>query len=228
MKRGDNRVRIVHVFAAVLCIVVLASGAEAKHKKKKHPTPKPSAGEFDYYVLSLSWSPEHCAEPAGKNDSMQCHSKRHFAFVLHGLWPQFEKGYPQSCSTATLSNAVRDSMLDVMPSTKLVQHEWSKHGTCSGLSPDDYFARARAAFTSLHIPPAYRSPDNAFTSDVAGVEKAFGDANAGLQADGVAVLCQKKFLQEVRVCLTKDLQPRACGSDVKDNCGSEITVRPVK
>src|SRR5262245_38762481 len=96
MKRGATRLRIAHVLAAALWLIASASGAKAKPKKKQHPTHKPAVGKFDYYVRSLSWSPQHCAEPAGKSDTMQCHSKRHFAFVLHGLWPQFEKGYPQS------------------------------------------------------------------------------------------------------------------------------------
>jgi ribonuclease T2 len=119
-------------------------------------------------------------------------------------------------------------MLDVMPSPKLVQHEWSRHGTCSGLSPEDYFARARSAFTSVHIPARYQAPESAFTTDLADVEQSFRAANAALEPEGIAVLCQGRFLREVRVCLTKDLQLRACGHDVKDNCRGEITVRPVK
>jgi len=228
MKRRDSRVRILRVFVAALSLVALASGAEAKHRRKKQTTAKPRAGAFDYYVVALSWSPEHCAEPAGRSDKLQCHSKRRFAFVLHGLWPQFEKGYPQQCSTAPLEPAVRDSMLEVMPSTKLVHHEWSKHGTCSGLSPEGYFARARSAFTSVRIPPTYQSPENAFTTDVSGVEQAFREVNAALQPEGIAVRCRGRFLQEVRVCLTRDLQPRACGQDVKDYCRGESTVRPVR
>lgn len=208
--------------------MLLAVPAHAKHHKKPHKKPTPVAGTFDYYVMSLSWSPEHCAEPAGKGDKLQCASSRKFAFVLHGLWPQFETGYPQSCSNAPLKSETRDGMLDIMPSKQLVQHEWEKHGTCSGLEPDQYFAKARAAFGAVKIPAAYQDPTTAFQTDVGKVEQAFGDTNPDLHSDALAVQCQGKFLQEVRVCLDKDFHPRRCGHDVKDACGNSITVRPVK
>jgi len=218
----------LRVVLSILLVGVLTAPAYAKHKKKPHKTPTPVAGAFDYYVMSLSWSPEHCAEPAGSGDALQCNSARKFGFVLHGLWPQFEKGFPQSCSKVPLSDATRDSMLDIMPSKKLVQHEWEKHGTCSGLTPDAYFAGARTAFTSVKIPALFQDPPNAFSTTVSKVEQGFSDANPAFHSDGIAVLCAGKFLQEVRVCLDKDLHPRACGHDVKDHCKKGITVRPVK
>lgn len=222
-----SKTALVGLLFAALPAVLLAAPAQAKHRKKHHPKPTPVSGTFDYYVLSLSWSPEHCAEPAGNGD-LQCGAERKFAFVLHGLWPQFEKGFPQSCSNVKLSSAIRDSMLDIMPSTKLVEHEWSKHGTCSGLAPDAYFATARQAFTGVKLPAPYQDPPAAFQTNVGEVEQAFAGANPDLDAQKIAVQCKGKFLQEVRVCLDKDLHPRACGHDVKDGCGGQITVRPVK
>ena len=107
------------------------------------------AGRFDYYVLSLSWSPQYCADAPGDRDRRQCGSGRRYAFVLHGLWPQNERGFPQSCAEGgTLPRALVDDMLDVMPSPSLVRHEWATHGTCSGLTADAYFAAARRAFRS--------------------------------------------------------------------------------
>jgi ribonuclease T2 len=209
-------------------LVVLARPAEAKHRKKHHPAQPSTSTAFDYYVLSLSWSPEHCAEPAGHGDTQQCASTRHFAFVLHGLWPQFAAGYPESCSPTSLSSTVRNSMLDIMPSATLVEHEWAKHGTCSGLPPDEYFERARTAFTGIAIPAAYRDPSGAIVTDTGSIKGAFRSANPNLTADDVAVLCKRKFLQEVRVCLDKDLRPRPCGHDVKDDCRSSVVIRPVK
>ncbi|HVM95985.1 MAG TPA: ribonuclease T2 [Candidatus Acidoferrales bacterium] len=215
------------ILVVVLAALFLAGPAEAKHKKKHHKQAS-VPGSFDYYVLSLSWSPEHCAEPAGGSDKTQCKSSRKFAFVLHGLWPQFDSGFPQSCSNVALSDKTRDAMLDIMPSPKLIEHEWSKHGTCSGLAPDAYFANARAAFTSVKIPTSYRDPTTAFQTNVGKVEQDFAGANPDLDSSKIAVLCRGKFLQEVRVCLDKDLHPRSCGDDVNDGCGGAIVVRPVK
>src|SRR5215471_13459772 len=57
-------------------------------------------GEFDYYVLSLSWSPSFCEAAAGRRPDRapreQC-GARPYSFVVHGLWPQFEHGFPERC-----------------------------------------------------------------------------------------------------------------------------------
>jgi ribonuclease T2 len=223
------KTRSIRLLLALSSIVLLAAAAQARHHKKKHQTPTPVAGTFDYYVMSLSWSPEHCATKPHTSDDPQCGLSRRFGFVLHGLWPQYERGYPQSCSTSMqLGNDVVDSMLDIMPSPDLVRHEWAKHGTCSGLSPETYFGNARAAFSSVKIPPRYDDPTNAFRTAVSEVKQAFQATNPDIDAGEMAVECSGRFLQEVRVCLDKDLRPRACGQDVRDGCKAGITVQPVK
>src|SRR6185437_7643363 len=78
------------------------------------------AGQFDYYVLVLSWSPTYCAEK-GDSDRMQCNRSdgRRYSFILHGLWPQYERGYPSDCQLPRrpfVPEPVIDSMLDIMPS----------------------------------------------------------------------------------------------------------------
>ena len=206
---------------------ILALGlASAKSKKEA----RGEAGVFDYYVLSLSWSPDYCASPAGANDSVQCSGTRQFDFVLHGLWPQYEKGYPQSCPSSIQDpgKALVDRMLDIMPSPKLVRHEWEKHGTCSGLKPVEYFAKARTAFANWQIPPEYQSPKNAITTNADEMRRKFLKVNPGVPRTSVAILCGGRFLREVRVCLDKNLKPRACGADIRDTCRSELIVRPIR
>lgn len=213
---------------AVALALLTAATAEARHHKK-HSKPSPVAGTFDYYVMSLSWSPEHCAARSSGRDALQCGTPRHYGFVLHGLWPQYENGYPESCSThTTLSSAVVESMLDVMPSPELVRHEWAKHGTCSGQTPDAYFAAARTGFAAVKIPVPYSNPTTAFQTSVSDIEQAFHGANPTVDPGGMAVLCSGRFLQEVRVCLDKNLHPRACGHDIRDTCKGNITIRPIK
>ena len=122
------------------------------------------AGKFDFYVMSLSWSPGFCATAAGRNDPLQCGPGSRFAFVLHGLWPQYERGgWPQNCSTEAADESLVNSMLTIMPSPRLVAHEWQKHGTCSGLSPKDYFEEATEAFNSVKIPARYQAPRQQIT-----------------------------------------------------------------
>lgn len=187
------------------------------------------SGSFAYYVMSLSWSPAFCETPAGARSPEQCASGRPYAFVVHGLWPQNERGWPEHCASANAgpSATLTSKMLDIMPSPKLVAHEWETHGTCSGLSADDYFAHVRSAFSSIHVPPAYVAPKEAFTSDAQHLVAAFLAANPHLRADAIAVRC-KREIEEVRICLDRDLAPRACSSDVRGACPGSFTVPPVR
>jgi ribonuclease T2 len=218
---------LLAVMLAVACVLGSFADADARRRPRRNPRP-PVAGRFDYYVLSLSWSPEHCASPAGDGDHRQCGSTRRYAFIVHGLWPQFAKGFPESCGTTPLPVAVRDRMLDIMPSERLVRHEWRKHGTCSGLGPEEYFAKARAAFASITIPAAFHEPPHAIRTDVAAIEREFGTVNPALTPEAIAVQCTKQYLQEIRVCFDRELRPRACGVDVDDRCTGAVIVRPIR
>jgi ribonuclease T2 len=166
---------------------------------------------FDFYVLALSWSPSFCATDDAAQNSDQCAADADFGFVVHGLWPQYERGYPEFCDTDTrLSRDIVDLMLDVMPDADLVRHEWRKHGTCSGLSAEDYFATTRGALAAVDIPPALSGSAKDKRISAAAVEAAFVAANPGLSEEGIAISCRSGFLAEVRICLTLELDFRAC------------------
>jgi len=182
-------------------------------------------GKFDYYLLTLSWSPEHCAE--AKNDKLQCGGGKQYGFVVHGLWPQYNKGYPDSCSTTpAVPNAVVQEMLPIMPSEKLVQHEWEKHGTCSGETVGNYFGLIKNTFQTINIPDAFVNPSRPVNTSVADIRKAFLNSNPSLQ---MAVACKGKYLQEVRLCFDKQMHSTACGTDARDYCSSSnVIVRPVR
>jgi ribonuclease T2 len=173
----------------------------------------PKGDGFDFYVLALSWSPTYCQDSqARQRDGAQCNGLRPFAFVVHGLWPQFERGYPRSCQTTQNrpSQAQARAMLDIMPSERLVQHEWEAHGTCSGLSARDYLTVMRAAADRVAIPEIYASAPQWRRVLAGDVEAAFIAANPGLRASGIGVAKRGNNLSEVRICLTQDLKPRAC------------------
>lgn len=189
-----------------------------------------TAGVFDFYVLALSWSPSWCASQGDRaSASVQCAGPRPFGFVVHGLWPQFDKGFPESCpvSTPGPDRALVDSMLDLMPSPGLVRHQWRKHGTCSGEAPAAFFADVRQAATRVTIPPAFRAPAAPAQVDPAAVEAAFLAANPGLPADAIAVTCDKRQLREVRVCLDRDLKGfRACAEVDRRSCRRSAVLMP--
>lgn len=194
------------------------------------------AGEFDYYSLVLSWSPSHCAEATG--DELQCNRRdgRRFNFVLHGLWPQYERGWPQDCRTARrpfVPQPLIDSMLDIMPSQRLIIHEYRKHGTCSGLSAEGYFALSRRLFKSIVIPPDFRNPFEQQTIEPRELANALMRANPGLKQENFGIVCggPGNRLKEVRICYTKDAKLRACGANENPRklcSASRMLVPPVR
>ena len=203
--------------AAILTLLVAAllHPGTAAAQRKAEP------GTFDYYVLSLSWAPAFCARESRAAESDQCGAGKRFGWVVHGLWPQFaEGGYPRSCATGrTVPKAVVDDTIGIMPDVGLILHEWRTHGTCTGLSATDYFAKLRAAQAKVKVPAALAVPKDGLSVPAPEVEAQFAEANPGLKPDMVAVVCQRRQVSEVRVCLDKDLNPRACGKDVADRCG---------
>ena len=58
-----------------------------------------------------------------------------------------DRGFPSFCQVPAprLDRAIVGSMLDLMPSPRLIFHEWDRHGTCSGLSGHAYFETVRKA-----------------------------------------------------------------------------------
>jgi ribonuclease T2 len=208
--------------ALAFALGLLFSGAPAAAQGGDRP------GEFDFYVLALSWSPTYCAEAGERADRTQCGGPRPFAFVLHGLWPQHERGFPRACATTERGPSRRlvESMLDVMPSPSLVRHQWRAHGTCSGLDAATYFQRARAARQLVATPPAYQALDRDLMISPDEVERAFMAANPGLEPGMIAVDCQRRRLREVRICLSKTLAFRPCPEVDRRACRSDRVVLP--
>ena len=184
------------------------------------PAQAGKAGDFDFYVLSLSWSPTYCKQEGADANRHQCDVAQPFRFVVHGLWPQYERGFPESCKSAQqrIDRQIAVGMEDIMPSHSLVFHEWRKHGTCSGLAPEDYFRLTRRAYGKITIPGAFRTLTKHGKAAPETVEKAFRLANPGLSPDGIAVTCDRGDLEEVRICFTRELEFRSCHEVDRSGC----------
>ena len=159
-------------------------------------------GEFDYYALALSWSPEHCAiKPA---DREQC--SRQLGFVLHGLWPQYQRGYPGNCTRERLDPAMEQDFAGLYPSRFLYGHEWEKHGTCSGLSQEAFHQLARDLRQKVKIPVAYQSPAEPLRKSTFELKADLAAANHWLAPDTITVACADggRFLREIYICINKE------------------------
>ncbi len=201
--------------------------AEASSSGRNADQADERQGDFDYYVLSLSWSPSYCIEAGERADPRQCNAKRPYDFVVHGLWPQLEHGRVDECAGATpLKADIVSSMLEIMPSASLIRHEWRAHGQCSGMNARDYFAAVREARAAVQIPEAFEAPARDRVTDPQWVERAFISANPGLKPEGVAVTCSGRRLREVRVCLTRSFDFRTCSSVDRRACAREQIVAP--
>ncbi len=178
------------------------------------------AGDFDYYVLALSWTPSWCAETGDERGAPQCAAGQGYGFAVHGLWPQYEEGWPSYCRTVERdpSRGMTGAMADVMGSGGSAWYQWKKHGRCTGLPADEYFAAVRAAYETVNRPAVFRRLPEGIELPASVVEAAFLEANPDMLADGVTVTCKDSRIQEVRICLNKDLTPRACGVDVVQDC----------
>ena len=213
---------VVLIFFAALVVPALA---------QKGNGPPASPGKFDYYLLSLSWSPQYCMDLGDDASEAQCAPGRRFGFVVHGLWPENQNGMnPRACKPAqTLDSQTEKSMLDIMPSHQLIAREWGVHGACSGLSPAEFFKLTRSAGQKLKIPAKYQAPHAPLVVPVKEFRQALVDGNPGLKSENFAIYCDDRFLREVRVCMDKNLNYRSCGERVRDSCGlAKMVLRPVK
>jgi ribonuclease T2 len=202
----------MRIFAVVLLIWMLGpQRAQADGE---------AAGDFDYYVMSLSWSPNWCARQGDGRDDPQCDRGLGLTFTLHGLWPQHEDGYPSYCRTGARdpSRGETRAMADIMGGAGLAFYEWKKHGRCSGLSAADYFALSREGYEAVVIPKIFAQLNHDVALPASVVEDAFLEANPSLLRDQISITCTDGMIEEVRICLTKDLEPRRCGNDVIRDC----------
>jgi len=189
------------------------------------------------YVLALSWQPGFCASDAG-TDKTECAGDAASELTLHGLWPNADRngdghldadddyclGADRARLLATdrrdwaklppvpLSADLRRRLGDVMPGmrSQLERHQWVKHGSCSGLGPERYFAAA------VTLSEAVRDSQLAETIQAqAGMDVSRRDLLLAFSADfgkgserAVQLLCRSEdgiaTLTEIRVRLQAD------------------------
>jgi ribonuclease T2 len=244
------------LLAALLAIGVVGFSIESRAQGDRGGMP----GDFDYYILALSWSPTYCSGRSGDDGDRgqsddqygggrygdrrgysgggsdeQCSGARPYAFVLHGLWPQYERrGWPEFCQSSNrpwVPDETIDRMIDIMPSRRLVIQEYRKHGMCSGLEPRQYFDTARNAYRSVRIPEEFQDLSQPLTVSPEAVRKAFLNVNQQLTPDMIQIVCSRNLLRELRICFTKDLAPRSCSQNEQNRrfCTySTVTMPPVR
>ena len=202
--------------------------AVAKHKKQPATNSDASAGDFDYFLLTLSWAPEFCATNPNGRTSVECAPNQHMGLVVHGLWPQYDSGkWPQDCaSTPPVASSTVQHMMPIMPGKQLIQHEWAKHGTCSGMSVQDYFGAIEKLYNGLEVPPDFKKPSSSTETSPSAIEQKFAKANNAPKG-AFRISCPQNSFSAVEVCLSKELQYQACPNTLKECRAPQIEVKPV-
>lgn len=185
-------------------------------------------GDFDFYVLAMSWSPTFCEDDTRNSD--QCSGRRPYGFVAHGLWPQYEKGWPENCNvSARVPDRTVSEMLPIMPAKGLIFHQWKKHGTCSGMQPEAYFDVVQEAWGKVKIPATFDGLSREVKVKPSVIEDAFLEVNPSLNKDMISIKCNRQRLREVRVCFDKDLNFRQCSQEVQRECrDNSVRMPPVR
>ncbi len=222
---------IAAIFACAMLMAVSACSPESQASENDNGIAIGSG--FDFYVLALSWSPGYCASEGSNADQTQCAARRPYQFIVHGLWPQFKRGYPADCASSygdKVDNSVIASIIDIMPSAGLIRHEWRKHGTCSGLSQEQYFGVVRTAYDHVKTPPSFIGLRETKTVSPQAVEKLFQAENSALTSGAIATTCSRNYLRDVRICMSKDLESFVNCPEVDANqCNSRaMAVAPIK
>ncbi len=232
-KRSMCSIRLVLAAALCACLVTFGAASPAR-ADDPHERFGAAPGEFDLYLLSLSWSPGFCDVEGIRKGKPECRSGSRLGLVMHGLWPQFENGdYPTFCDRS--KNFVPSASLDIARAIYrdrgLAIGEWRKHGECSGLAPSPYYQAEITLYRKIKVPNTLVAPAAPLHATPAEIAQAFARANPGVIEPGmVSISCRKRELEEVRFCVNKDLASfRDCGKAVPDACDAgEITVPPLR
>lgn len=218
--------RYMHAVAALATLNLLLAGMWQPPASAQQP------GDFDSYVLALSWSPSFCASPEGRDAKPQCAPGRSYDFVVHGLWPQDGKAWPEFCRTSEpwVAEETIRTMLEIMPSRRLIIHQWRKHGSCSGLAQRDYFEAIRALRSRITVPARYAAPRRPILTSPEELKAGFLRANDWMRDSMLHVTCGNRRdrgrLADLRLCLTREFEPRACGASARRACRARQLAMP--
>jgi ribonuclease T2 len=187
-------------------------------------------GPFDHFILALTWMPSFCALEGAGRDDRRCAPGADHGWLVHGLWPQHPGGrWPEYCPTEHRDPSRRETAAQVAlyGAPGPAWHQWTKHGRCTGLDPEDYYALTAEAVAQLALPPL--GSDTTVTLPPDAVEAAFIASNPGLTGEMMIATCRRGMIVELRLCLTRGLEPRPCDAEMAERaCPLEAARFPAR
>lgn len=148
MRRGD--VAVLSISAALGAVVVAAVAVSVLVVDQPREPPRAAVADTDSSLLVVTWGPSLCKVDPSNAGCRNGHvGTLGPALILHGLWPQPPTqqfcGVPKDSKgpglpALKLPQEVQADLQSMMSDAAIMApHEWSAHGTCSGLPPAEYF-----------------------------------------------------------------------------------------
>jgi len=240
----------MRVSLAIVAVLAIAASAVAVSAKDAcGGRPYGQAGDFDFYVFAQSWPAQFCMS---HKDWPGCRTPTHWQAVnltLHGMWPNYDQarsghGWPQCCPSPYGSDVDPQVVQALLPSLQeywpneqdpsgrdlknsLWAHEWSKHGTCSGMIQRTYFISAMQAQLDLPTPRAI-SDNVGSAASLAEIKQYYKADNCSPKGDCPAAFqCTKyngqQYLSGVTTCLDRKLNRITCPAAVVTSQGGLCT-----
>ncbi|MEM6603171.1 MAG: hypothetical protein AAF621_03905 [Pseudomonadota bacterium] len=174
--------------------------------------------DFDQYLFSLSWSPTYCMLNAQKRDADQCDTpKKPYYMIVHGLWPQSKnknilKNDMINCKTKQkhVPAQVVRQIFPIMPSYFLISHSWIKHGSCSGLSVEDYFHATRQLYQRFKVKDFFKTEEKYHSMHYRDIVRHINSISPELYEENIIVKCEGRMLREIRICMKDNFDLRVC------------------
>jgi len=225
----------VRLVLTVLAALSLAIPAQARKSA--------AAGQdtgFDYYLFSLSLAPSFCALSSANRAQDECRRLTEADFeqtplTVHGLWPNRAHVsvnlQPHDCPGPPFDvpPSVQSDLRRYMPGgPALERHEWRKHGTCSGLPPETYFAAIVSLARQANDTIGAVLRERGMLGQTVRITDLLSAVAARDQATASAIVidCRQPsggggfLIDEVRLVLSKDLKPMpAAGAGFGKNSG---------
>ncbi len=213
----------------LVALTILIGSGSCRERPENARRQSHETGRFDSYVLALSWAPAFCASGGSSKTYRECDARRHVGFVVHGLWPQRSDGEMiENCGRVhPVGHEIVEDMLPIMPDRGLIQHEWRAHGSCTGLSPAAYFGLVKKAYYRIKVPSQFSQRGRSMNAAPAQVERLFQTAGGIEESEAVRVACRQGELTEVRVCLSRNLEPIPCSNEVRECRLPAVSIRPI-
>ncbi len=201
-------------FSLLSFLLLLASALVGYQYSSKYHNKQVTEVSTDN-LLAISWQNAFCQTHQNRRECRNVKPSSFSAshFTLHGLWPQpRSKVNCKGTHKVYLPKPLYQELLQVQPAARsgLHKHEWKKHGTCYGKSPEAYFEDSIALLKQVNDSAVrdlfVRNVGRKLTSEQ--VRFAFDRAFGKGSGRKVKMVCDRGLITELWINLKGKITPK--------------------